>query len=343
MKSISKDKLFAWLRELKKPFKVYVPTKEAGGDVMLAPMGEEEPLLDYGRLWEAPKRLLLPQWDAIVSLREEGAAGHYDTQKRLLFGLRPCDAAAIKYLDDFYSRDFADPHYLTRRKNSLLLIVACEAPEETCFCRSAGTGPAAEAGFDLQFYRYDRGFIVEVGSQKGKELTEKWPNFFQEGPKDAEHIAAQLKEEAGKRFKDEPNMEEAARIVDRGEVDEDFWEDIARSCLNCGGCAYICPTCTCFNMVERKEGERAFSRIRTWDSCIFAGYTREASGHNPRDLERMRLARRYEDKLGPSGLSWPRFRCVGCGRCQEVCLVQMGSKEVVRQLLTLMRKKSIRD
>jgi len=89
-------------------------------------------------------------------------------------------------------------------------------------------------------------------------------------------------------------------------------------------------------------------KLLTWlreleKSFKFAGYTREASGHNPRDLERMRLARRYEDKLGLSGLSWPRFRCVGCGRCQEVCLVQMGSKEVVRQLLTLIRKKSIRD
>ena len=78
-------------------------------------------------------------------------------------------------------------------------------------------------------------------------------------------------------------------------------------------------------------------------SFKFVGYTREASGHNPRDLERMRLASRDEDKLGPSGLSWPRFRCVGCGRCLEVCLAQMASLEVVRQLLSLVGKESIRD
>ena len=307
---------------------------------MLAPMGEREPLLDYGRLWESPKRILLPQWDPIVSLRQEGPAGRYDTEKRVLFGLRPCDAAAIEYLDEFYSRNFADPHYLTRRKNSLLLVVACEQPEETCFCLSMGTGPAASAGFDLQFYPYERGYLVEPGSQKGEELIKKWPEFFQDAPEDAELIVAQLKEAAEGRFEDTPDAEEAALIISRGEVGEEFWEEIARDCLNCGGCGFICPTCTCFNMVERKEGDAAFCRIRTWDACIFAGYTREASGHNPRDLERMRLARRYQDKLGPSGLKWPKFRCVGCGRCQEICLARLGSREVLRQLLIRVAKKS---
>ena len=38
-------------------------------------------------------------------------------------------------------------------------------------------------------------------------------------------------------------------------------------------------------------------RARTWDACLYGGFTREASGHNPRASQALRLKRRHEHKL----------------------------------------------
>ena len=52
-----------------------------------------------------------------------------------------------------------------------MIVVNCGEPGGTCFCVSMGTGPKAEAGFDLALTelvaRDDHRFLVEVGSDEG--------------------------------------------------------------------------------------------------------------------------------------------------------------------------------
>ena len=60
-----------------------------------------------------------------------------------------------------------------------------------------------------------------------------------------------------------------------------FWREHALACLGCGACAYTCPVCHCFDIVDEgnaREGVRA----RNWDACQFPLFTLHASGHNPR-------------------------------------------------------------
>ncbi len=58
-----------------------------------------------------------------------------------------------------------------------------------------------------------------------------------------------------------------------------------------------------------------------WDSCQYAAFTLEASGHNPRAQRKERMKRRFFHKV--SAQYYVRdgmVGCVGCGRCIKVCL-----------------------
>ncbi|HIE09376.1 MAG TPA: hypothetical protein EYP65_05950 [Armatimonadetes bacterium] len=104
-----------------------------------------------------------------------------------------------------------------------------------------------------------------------------------------------------------------------GEFAPGLWESLSDLCLECGGCAFVCPLCYCFNQVDIASSDVG-ERLRVWDACNYEGYTREAAGFNPRALPHQRLWRRffhkvsfqYIEKEGSHG-------CVGCGRCVMTC------------------------
>ena len=89
------------------------------------------------------------------------------------------------------------------------------------------------------------------------------------------------------------------RLISQGEVSDEAWEEVGRRCLECGGCSYVCPTCNCFTVTDRKVGEKEqeVERVRLWDSCALSGFTRMAGGHNPRKAVHDRRNRRYFRKL----------------------------------------------
>ena len=95
---------------------------------------------------------------------------------------------------------------------------------------------------------------------------------------------------------------------------------LATRCIGCGACAFLCPACHCFDIVD--EGTEAKGvRRKNWDACAFGTFTNHASGHNPRDVQNKRYRNRimhkfkyYDDKFG-------KTLCTGCGRCVRACPV----------------------
>ena len=83
---------------------------------------------------------------------------------------------------------------------------------------------------------------------------------------------------------------------------------------------HVCPICTCFDVIDRMENSKSGVRSRCWDSCQYSGFTREASGHNPREKTKERIKRRFYHKFSYQYVQVDGHHgCVGCGRCITVC------------------------
>jgi len=98
--------------------------------------------------------------------------------------------------------------------------------------------------------------------------------------------------------------------------------------LACGTCTYVCPQCHCFNIEDRlllDGGER----VRAWDSCMYPGFTIQASGHNPRPDQAARWRQRIMHKFEYLPRNVGLYGCVGCGRCILSCPVQLDIRQVL--------------
>ena len=107
-----------------------------------------------------------------------------------------------------------------------------------------------------------------------------------------------------------------------------FWEEIAKRCLGCGICTYLCPTCHCFDIQDEKKGKHG-ARIRVWDSCMYSEYTKQASGYNPRLYQMNRFRNRVYHKFNYFPKNSQVFGCVGCGRCIIECPVNIDIIETI--------------
>jgi len=288
-----------------------------------------------------PKRFVLPHLEPLLTVHRRNGQVHiepvYDDRKRAIFGMRSCDIAGVYHLDRFYlGRDYRDIYYEKRRQNLFLVNFVCTDPEAdigaNCFCVCADTGPAARAHFDLQLIDLGDDYMAVAGSAAGEALFAE--SIFRRGT--AEHIARRraVLEETRKKFKHATSWFSAGvRCISRGEIPEKTWEEIADRCIECGGCTYVCPTCTCFTVSDRQSGPGEAERVRIWDSCALSGFTRMAGGFNPRRAVHDRRNRRFFRKLAHYFVQRElSVACVGCGRCATVCHGDIGMPNVVEMI-----------
>ncbi len=317
-----------------------------------------------------PKEIFFPQsevmfsWNNMVNsnpvLKQGGDGRDNESKPRLVFGIRPCDYYALQITDRFFGRDPKDFYYVSKSNEALYVVFSCLTPPEpgACFCTSTGTGPYLDSkriSFDVQFTDLKDGFIVEAPSSRGEGFVRENMEFFEKrNEKELANELVRLFEMATRNVRLKVDFEGAINVV-KEESEKPLeknrliplYKEIANRCIYCGACLYACPTCTCFNVYDTSnvflgiemenssflrnsggEGER----IRVWDACVFSGYTREASGHNPRDKAYTRTARRYEHKLKYDFELHDRSGCVGCGRCLSVCPVDIGMSTFIEGL-----------
>jgi ferredoxin len=288
-----------------------------------------------------PKRFVLPHIERLMTIRRNNGDLQINPtveEPRLaLFGIRSCDVSGINHLDRFYlGRDFRDVYYERRRKNLFLVNVVCTDPErditDDCFCVCADTGPASREHFDLQLMDLGGEYMAVAGSPAGEALFSN-PIFKKGTPEHVEKRHAILTE-VRKRFKTTTSWFSATvRYVTQGKVLEKTWEDIGNRCLECGGCTYVCPACTCFTVSDRQVGPEEVERVRIWDTCALGGFTRMAGGHNPRRAVHDRRNRRFFRKLAHYFIQRElTMACVGCGRCAAVCHGDVGMPSVVEMI-----------
>ena len=288
-----------------------------------------------------PKRFVLPHIERLFKVRRRDGELHIEPTveepKLAIFGIRSCDVAGISHLDRFYlGRDYRDVYYERRRKNLFLVNMVCTDAErdlsDECFCVCADTGPAAREHFDLQLMDLGGEFMAVAGSPAGEAMLAD--RLFRPGT--PAHLGQRraILGEVRKQFKTNPSWFAATvRYVSQGKILEKTWEEIGNRCLECGGCTYVCPACTCFTVSDRQAGPDEIERVRIWDSCALGGFTRMAGGHNPRKAVHDRRNRRFFRKLAHHFIQRElSMACVGCGRCVAVCHGDVGMPSVVEMI-----------
>ena len=116
--------------------------------------------------------------------------------------------------------------------------------------------------------------------------------------------------------------------------DSPFWNTESQSCIRCGICTYLCPTCHCFDINDEVTSNSPLEgkRVRTWDTCQFPDFTMHSSGHNPRPNKGSRLRQRILHKYQYFVKWYDNYQCTGCGRCVSKCPVGIDIIEVLNKV-----------
>jgi sulfhydrogenase subunit beta (sulfur reductase) len=253
-----------------------------------------------------------------------------ETPKYAFIGVRACELAAIQIQDNIFMRtDFTDPIYKSRRERVFILSVNCLHPNETCFCTSMGTGPQVKSGFDLNLTELDNGFVLTIGSELARGIL---AGIAYE---DANGFTLSSVERALERA-----VQEMGRSLDTSDLpdlilnnlDNSYWNEVAKRCLSCTNCTQVCPTCFCWDTTDQMSLDgKTTSRERVWDSCFNPGYSYQVGG-NTRPTILSRYRQWLSHKLGTWKQQYGTFGCVGCGRCITWCPAKIDLTEEISAL-----------
>ncbi|MEW6663727.1 MAG: 4Fe-4S dicluster domain-containing protein [Thermodesulfobacteriota bacterium] len=308
--------------------------KQAGGILIREIDSPSRVLLEYRNTREPSKSVFFPQREALFRFRAEKGKAEVDVppaaaRARVLFGIRPCDARGLLLLDRVFGGGCRDPYYGDKRSDSIVVTLGCAEPHPACFCLSMGGGPCSPEGSDLLLLDLGDRYLAEAESEKGAALLED--QAFERCDEESLRQADKIKEQAEASMGPVVKKEDLEQGLNRP-FDDPIWGDLAESCLSCGICTYLCPTCHCFDLCDEGPGPIG-ERIRVWDSCQFPLFTQQASGFNPRPTVKERFRQRIMHKLSYLPKSQSMTGCVGCGRCVTGCPVNLDIREVITTVL----------
>lgn len=279
---------------------------------------------------DSPKHYLYPPELILFAIKPDWSIEYstHEFSKTAFFGIKPCDLAAIRIMDDVQG-SLGDSYYLYARRDLLLIVENCTNLGDTCFCATMGTGPMATYGFDIAYTRLDGEVLFQPGSDLGVEILTE----LDLEPADVESLnklreigmKAADKVKAGFTINGLPEVLEA-------NVESEVYKQIAERCFGCANCNMVCPTCFCFDILDEPELDGSAKRIRIWDGCHSYSYAQVAGGHFRKDLWA-----RYRHWILHKFVYWLRqfgsFGCVGCGRCITWCPAGIDIREVIRSVL----------
>jgi len=254
---------------------------------------------------------------------------------KVIIGASACDVKALGALDEvFLKEDIKDPFYVANRERNIVISSDCSNSWPTCFCTIVGFEPHPEEGFDLNLSKVHNGFLVEIGSSKGENLYQEFRFFFREATPE-ELSQRENTRAAAKRLVDKSNakfkFKNPLHKIVHDTLGTDAWRDITRDCVECGACNFVCPTCTCFLLYDKRKDVLA-ERIKIWDACLKAAYAAVAGGANPRPKLYERLNNRFQCKFDYMHDRHGIYACVGCGRCIDACMAKIDMREALMRL-----------
>ena len=288
----------------------------------------DELCLEYDVSVLPPSKYLIPAKEPLLELSltpEIKTRGVTNPRPCIMLGIHPYDLNSIKLLDAVFSGELVDTNYQARRKATIIIGVDCLNPWKYSFAASIGTNTPADI-FDLWLTDLGDDYLVEVGTNRGDILLKryfKWKAANEPQVRQRD----QLREKSLECYQLslEASSHEIPHILDIN-WENPMWDELGQKCFSCGSCTMVCPTCVCFDVRDEIEINQARGeRYRQWDSCMFDGFVKVASGENFRPTGMARLKHRLYRKGKYMLERWGELGCVGCGRCINACLVDIAS------------------
>lgn len=335
MRKISLDKLDSLFSAISEAETLYLPVDtETGAKYEKWESGKM--LSNALNTVRSAKDFFFPQTENLMDFKMEGKSIEViDTRSEcedfVIFGVRACDVKSFEVLDRVFLAEPVDSYYKNRRDHAVIMSMACTKPHETCFCGTFGIDAANPEG-DIVCYKTDDALYMDAKTEKGEKLLEKLSSITEESNDTAVN---EQKNVIAQRLKKLPLAELSAEAFGSGKTSVFFdapeWKELSESCLGCGTCTFVCPTCQCYDIKDFNTGH-GVKRFRCWDSCMYSEFTKMSAGQ-PRLTQLERFRQRFMHKLvyyptNNDGL----FSCVGCGRCMAKCPIQMNIVKVMKKL-----------
>ncbi|MDR3297573.1 MAG: 4Fe-4S dicluster domain-containing protein, partial [Prevotellaceae bacterium] len=327
-KFIPKETLKALLAQLLSDgHRVLAPVEADNGKLSFERVSSADSIsLKHVQTTQSVKKVAFPRTEKLFSYaKQQGKLelSDYDADAlppTIVFGLHPCDAAGFAPLSAIFNWDVSDLPFNERMKRTTLITLSCTAADEYCFCTSVGGHPGSASGSDMLLTPLADGYLVEVATDKGQQLAERYASLLQPAPANASKDAALA--EVSVRF----NLDELKKKM-ATMFGSEAWLTQSSRCIGCGSCAFVCPTCACFDVQENARTLSHGDRLRCWDSCGLSLFTLHTSGHNPRPTQHARWRQRLMHKFAYMPQRLGVHGCTGCGRCSRACPVDMNLAE----------------
>lgn len=334
MRKCSLESLNLVFAEIAKNATLYMPVDDAKGKATYTKWAEGMQWSNALNTVRSPKDFFFPQMENLVEFKTEGKNIEIiDTREEsedfVVFGVRACDVKSFDVLDRVFLVEPIDSYYASRREHGIIISVACTKPSETCFCQTFGVDATNPAG-DISVWKTETEIFWQSNTEKGEALLKSIEALTEEC--NTEAVDAQ-KEKTAKIMSKLPLASLTADKFGAGKTQEFFdapeWKTLSESCLGCGTCTFVCPTCQCYDIKDFNTG-KGVVRFRCWDSCMYSNFTKMSAGQ-PRLTQVERFRQRFMHKL----VYYPEnndgmFGCVGCGRCLAKCPISMNIVKVMK-------------
>ncbi|MFA5143686.1 MAG: 4Fe-4S dicluster domain-containing protein [Candidatus Omnitrophota bacterium] len=332
---ITKKDLYDLFARLSSEYKVFVPCVKGERLHFALFNPEKENTIELGgiRQNQPLKSFINPPREKIL----DGPAA--ERGPVIIAGVKSCDLSGLTVQDFvFLKGDVEDPFYAANRNNTIIISSDCTYARETCFCTAMEGAPYPQKNFDINLSAMGDSFLAEVATAKGEKIINNFKTFFKN------HTATDLNMRQANRekvtrevgyFIEKRGTQNTAQI--KGAVKRNYnltalWQEFASTCVECGACNLVCPTCHCFLLSDEKV-PGGNKRFRTWDACLYSTFARVAGGANPRKHLYERLRNRFEKKFDFFPQVMDCFACTGCGRCIEACPGDIDLREVLKGLV----------
>lgn len=341
-KFLKKEDFKIFVEALAGTYDVFYLRKNKRGNLHLVPFsGEAEGAVLGGvRAFEPLKSFFFRSREKVVDGYEKSQKAPEAAGKPCcIMGVKNCDLHGMRILDHVFTEgDFKDPFYIKKREENLVIASDCTTAINTCFCHAVGVQHYPDKNYDILISELDGGYLLEEGTERGAKFLKRNAGIFSEANEAHIEERDHIRRHAGEKVEDnikEHNIPDytAFNGMIKANLESPLWEEETKTCVECGSCNVVCPTCHCFYLADFTENGNKEVRYKIWDACLYKRFARVAGGANARPHLWMRLRNRFEKKFDFFPQVAGIYACTGCGRCFSGCPGKIDIRKILKNLV----------